>query len=82
MVLLKNLLINWKVVNTTCHGDKAIVILQHLKYPDYQKDLLFVYEEEGWRVDITMAQLLGVPQEDEDNLFAYPHKSKPKEEKE
>lgn len=70
-ILLRNMLIKWDVTDTqydSLDKNKAIVILSHGKYPEYQKDFIFVYERKGWRIDITMARLLGVPQEDEDNI--------------
>lgn len=72
-ILLRNLLIKWDVVGTKYDSQdkyKAMVTLRHNKRPEYQKDFIFVYEEEEWRIDITIARLLGMPQEDEDSLFS------------
>lgn len=83
-ILVKNMLINWDVKSVKYYNEtiasndpnkkpkvieKARMILQHWKYPEYQKEFILVYEDEGWRIDLTMAHVLGVPQEDEDNLF-------------
>jgi len=49
--------------------DKARVMLQHWKHTEYQKEFIFVYQDNGWRLDLTMAHVIGMPQEDEDTLF-------------
>jgi hypothetical protein len=79
-ILTKSILINWNIksinyfTETLRASDKEIkiekakVLLQHWKYPEYQKEFICVYED-GWRIELTMAGLLGMPQEDEDNLF-------------
>jgi hypothetical protein len=87
-ILIKSLLINWetKSVNyfkeiikdpntkTPKTIEKAKVLLQHWKYPQYQKEFIFIYEDNGWRIDFTLAGIIGIPQEDEDTLFPVPCK--------
>jgi len=58
--------------------EKARVRLRHWKYPDYQKEFIFIYEEDEWRIDFTLAGIVGVPQEDEDAI-APPKPDKKKE---
>lgn len=60
--------------------EKARVRLRHWKFPDYQKEFIFIYEEDGWRIDFTLAGIVGVPQEDEDAI-APPQTDKKKERK-
>jgi len=48
--------------------EKARVRLRHWKYPKYQKEFVFIFEEDGWRIDFTLAGIVGVPQEDEDAI--------------
>ncbi|MDI6733157.1 MAG: hypothetical protein QME51_06660 [Planctomycetota bacterium] len=49
---------------------KAKVLMEHWKYPtQYQKEFIFVYEDNGWRIDFTLAGVLGLPQEDEDVYY-------------
>ena len=55
--------------------EKARVRLRHWKYPEYQKEFIFIFEEDGWRIDFTLAGIVGVPQEDEDAI-APPQKDK------
>ena len=85
-VLVKVMLINWdtksvKYFNETIKDsdgkttrtiEKARVVLQHWRYSEYQKEFIFVYEDNGWRIDFTLAGIIGMPQEDEDNLFPVP----------
>ncbi|MBI5778100.1 MAG: hypothetical protein HZA49_01420 [Planctomycetes bacterium] len=56
--------------------EKARVRLRHWKYPEYQKEFVFIYEEDGWRIDFTLAGIVGVPQEDEDAIAPPPSKKK------
>ncbi|MFH1230917.1 MAG: hypothetical protein V1709_05410 [Planctomycetota bacterium] len=86
-VLIKSMLINWDIKSvkyfnetvkdsdgkTTKTIEKARVLLQHWKYSEYQKEFIFIYENNGWRIDFTLAGIIGMPQEDEDNLFPVPH---------
>jgi hypothetical protein len=58
--------------------EKARVLLRHWKFPDYRKEFVFIYEENGWRIDFTLAGIVGVPQEDEDAI-APPKTDKKKE---
>ncbi len=60
--------------------EKARVRLHHWKYPEYQKEFIFIYEEDGWRIDFTLAGIVGVPQEDEDAI-APPQKDKKNKDK-
>lgn len=58
--------------------EKARVRLKHWKHPEYQKEFVFIFEEDGWRIDFTLAGIVGVPQEDEDAI-APPKTDKKKE---
>ncbi|MFH0888866.1 MAG: hypothetical protein V1871_06625 [Planctomycetota bacterium] len=87
-VLIRSMLINWDIKSvkyfneaikdsdgkTTKTIEKAKVVLQHWKYSEYQKEFIFVYENNGWRIDFTLAGIIGMPQEDEDTLFPVPSK--------
>jgi hypothetical protein len=77
-VLIRNMIIYWEVESTKYSRDheKATLRLRHQRYPSYKKDFTFVYED-GWRIDFTLAHILGMPQEDEDMLFP----PKPEEDK-
>ncbi|MEW6027188.1 MAG: hypothetical protein AB1599_07835 [Planctomycetota bacterium] len=58
--------------------EKARVRLRHWKHPDYQKEFVFIFEEDGWRIDFTLASIVGVPQEDEDAIAPPPKEKKNK----
>ncbi|MFH1228390.1 MAG: hypothetical protein V1701_10890 [Planctomycetota bacterium] len=84
-VLIRSMMINWETKSIDYYNEngiqKAKVILQHWKYPEYSKTFIFVYEPASaetnalaWRVDFTLAGILEMPQEDEDRLFPPPKK--------
>jgi len=90
-ILIRSILVYWEVedikyFNETIAADgpdkpsktieKARVRLRHWKYPDYQKEFVFIYEDDGWRIDFTLAGIVGVPQEDEDAIAPPPDKKK------
>lgn len=80
-VLIKSMLINWNIKSVKYYNEsnktpkiveKAKVLLQHWKYPDYQKEFVFINEDDGWRMELTLAGFLGMPQEDEDRFSPVP----------
>lgn len=70
-VLIKNMVISWEPIRIKYARNRteATLMLRHQQYPAYKKDLFFIYEDDGWRIDFTLARILGMPQEDEDMLF-------------
>jgi hypothetical protein len=70
-VLIKNMVVSWETefIKYTRDGNGATLRLRHRRYATYKKDFIFVYENKGWRMDFTLARVLGMPQEDEDLLF-------------
>jgi hypothetical protein len=89
-VLIKSILINWDITSVEYFKEtikpvgvddktpriieKAKVLLRHWKYHNYQKEFIFIYEDNGWRIDFTLSGIIGIPQEDEDTLFPIPPK--------
>jgi len=88
-ILIRSILVYWEVedikyfketVASTVKDEppktieKARVLLKHWKYPEYQKEFVFIYEDDGWRIDFTLAGIVGVPQEDEDAIAPPPLK--------
>ena len=91
-ILIRSILVYWEVADIKYFQEtiaatakdeppktieKARVRLKHWKYPDYQKEFVFIYEDDGWRIYFTLAEIVGVPQEDEDAI-APPQKDKKK----
>ncbi len=70
-ILIKNMVVSWETesIKYSHARQEARLTLRHQYYPTYKKTFFFVYENEGWRVDFTLARILGMPQEDEDLLF-------------
>jgi hypothetical protein len=94
-ILIRSILVYWEVedikyfketVAATTKDEppktieKARVRLHHWKYPEYQKEFVFIFDEDGWRIDFTLAGIVGVPQEDEDAI-APPQKDKKNKDK-
>lgn len=81
-ILIKNMVISWEPEHTKYSRDRteATLRLRHHFYPTYKKDFFFIYEDDGWRIDFTLARILGIPQEDEDRLFPPQPEEEPKEE--
>ncbi len=82
-VLIKNMIISWEPVHIKYARNRteAELMLRHQRYPAYKKDLFFIYEDDGWRIDFTLARILNIPQEDEDMFFPPQPEEESEEEK-